>query len=415
MRIFHLNGSDHEGGSSKAALRLLHGLLGAGAETALYVQRRSGSDPLVQGPGSRCAKVKGRIRPSIEETLLGIPPRKVQGPFCAAWLPDRLFPKVTGFAPDILHLHWVARMMRLETLARFRTPLVWTLHDSWPFTGGCYLPLDCTRFRESCGCCPVLGSSREEDLSRQVWNRKRQAWRGLNLTLIAPSRWMAERARASSLLGSLRVEVIPNGLDLARYQPVDRRAAREHFSLPQDKKLILFGALGGLSDRNKGFHLLNDALRELAAGSLRDRIELVVFGSSAPEVPPDLGFKTHYLGWLSDEARLAQLYGAADLFVFPSIQESLGYTAMEAMACGTPCVAFRQGGVPDLIDHQENGYLARPYEPADLARGMAWVLEDEERWDVLSVRARDKIVQEFGMDKIAGRHLALYREILGRG
>ena len=414
MRILHLNGADGEGGSSKAATRLLHGLQGQGAESALYVQRRSGSDPLIAGPASGCAKVMARVRPTLEETIFGIPPRKVGGPFCAAYLPDGLFPKVKGFAPDLVHLHWVARMLRLETLARFRVPLVWTLHDSWPFTGGCYLPLDCTRYRERCGLCPLLGSSREDDLSRAVWNRKNLAWRSLDLTLIAPSRWMAERARASSLFGTARIEVIPNALDPERFQPVDKRAAREALSLPQEKKLLLFGARGGTGDPNKGFHLLREALRELSSGTLRDSIELVIFGASAPEEPLQLGFRTHYLGWQGDEEGLARLYGAADLFVFPSIQESLGYTAMEAMACGTPCVAFRQGGVPDLIDHRENGYLARPYEPADLARGIAWALESGERWHGLSIRARDKVLQEFAQEKVAGRHLALYREILGR-
>jgi glycosyltransferase involved in cell wall biosynthesis len=415
MRIFHFNGSDSEGGTSKAALRLLHGLHDEGAETALYVQRKSGCDPLVAGPDSLFAKALGRTRPSMEETLLGIPPRKVQGPFCAAWLPDGLLRRAAGFAPDIIHLHWVARMMRLETLARFRVPLVWTLHDSWPFTGGCYLPLDCTRYRESCGDCPVLGSSRQEDLSRKVWSRKKAAWRGLDLTLIAPSRWMAQRARESSLFSTARIEVIPNGLDTGRYQPVDKRAARESLSLPQGKKLLLFGARGGTGDPNKGFHLLREALRDLAGGPLRDSIELVIFGATLPQEPLELGFKAHYLGWLGDDASLARLYGAADLFVFPSIQESLGYTAMEAMACGTPCVAFRQGGVPDLIDHEENGYLARPYQAADLARGIAWVLEGAERGKELSNAARTKIVQEFALDRVARRHLALYREILGRG
>jgi glycosyltransferase involved in cell wall biosynthesis len=411
MKILYLNGADNEGGAAKAATRLLHGIHAQGAEAALFVQRKFGDDPLVKGPDSRLAKVMGFARPTLEETLFGIPPGKLKGPFSAAFLPDGLLPQVTSFTPDIIHLHWVARMMRLETLNRLKVPIVWTMHDSWAFTGGCYLPLDCTRYVDSCGRCPVLGTSREHDLSRRVWRRKQKAWHGLNLTVVAPSRWMGERAKSSSLFSEVRVEVIPNGIDVQRYKPFDKRAARELFSLPHDKKLVLFGAKGAMSDRNKGFHLLQEALRELASGPMRDKIELLIFGTSAPEPPQELGFRTHYLGWLSDDVSLALLYSAADIFVFPSIQESLGYTAMEAMACGTPCAAFNQGGVPDLIDHLKNGYLARPFETADLAKGIAWVLETEERNCELENNARQKVSREFSLEKVAERHMALYRDL----
>jgi glycosyltransferase involved in cell wall biosynthesis len=315
-------------------------------------------------------------------------------------------------APDIVHLHWVANMMRLETLRRFKTPIVWTLHDSWPFTGGCYVPVDCTRYLDSCGSCPVLGSRKVNDLSRLVWRRKQRAWQELNLTLIAPSNWIGECARASSLFRNARIKVIPNAIDTGRFKPADKVTAREILSLPQDKKLILFGAKAATKDPNKGFHLLKGALQELAGQIEKGSTELIVFGSSEEGQVADFAFKTHYLGWFNDEVSLALLYAAADVFVFPSIQESLGYTAMEAMACGIPCVAFRQGGVPDLIDHLENGYLAEAFEPTDLARGIAWVLENEQRRRNLSMAGRSKVEREFALEKVGKRHLALYQEIL---
>ncbi len=411
MKILHLNGADLEGGAAKAATRLLAGLRAQGVEARLQVQRKSGDDPLTDGPCSLSGKLLSRIRPTIEQLLSGITPNKMNGPFCSAFLPDGVWAPVVAMAPDLIHLHWVARMIRLETLARFHVPLVWTMHDSWPFTGGCYLPGDCSRYRDSCGKCPVLNSSQEDDLSRRVWQRKKQGWQGVNLTLVAPSRWMADCARSSSLFHDVRVEVIPNGIDTKRFAPVDRHTAREALSLPRDKKLLLFGAKGGGSDRNKGFHLLAEALGHLAASDCEE-LELVMFGGATPSPPTISGFRTHDLGWQQDEERLIRLYSAADLFVFPSIQESLGYTAMEAMACGTPCVAFRQGGVPDLIDHQRNGYLARPYESADLALGIAWVLENNIIQGDLSGKARRKIEQEFSLQGIAQRHVTLYREIL---
>jgi len=412
MKILYVNGADIEGGAAKAATRLLQGVDSLGIDARLFVQRKSGNDPLIDGPRSLTAKAFGFIRPTIEQMMFGITPGKMNGPFCAAFLPDRLAAQVEEMAPGIVHLHWVARMMRLETLRRLTMPIVWTMHDSWAFTGGCYLPGNCTRFQESCGSCPILGSAREDDLSHRIWQRKQQAWHDLNLTIIAPSRWMATRAKASSLFCNNRVEVIPNGIDTAIYKPGDKNSARQFFSLPQDKRLVLFGAMGVTSDRNKGFHLFVEAVHKLAADPGSDKVELVIFGSEPPHPPPDLGVRTRYLGLQHDDVRLALLYAAADVFVLPSIQENLPYTVMEAMACGTPCVAFAQGGVPDLIDHEQNGFLARPYEPDDLARGISWVLEDTERRENLSKQARHKVEREFSVEMIAARHRELYREIL---
>jgi len=413
MKILYLNGDDIEGGAAKAATRLLRGVHAQGVDARLYVQRKHGDDPLVDGPLSAFGKALGRVRPTLEQLVCGINPRKTNGPFCAAYLTDRLSALVDKTAPDIVHLHWVARMIRLETLARFNLPIVWTMHDSWAFTGGCYLPGDCTRYKESCGKCPVLRSSEEDDLSHQVWRRKQKAWKDLNLTIIAPSHWMAECARNSSLFREKRIVVIHNAIDIDIYKPVDKRTARDALKLPHDKKLILFGANQFMKDRNKGFHLLVQALDELAGSNfLNDSTELVIFGSSAPSPQQELGFKTHYIGWQSDDASLALLYAAADVFVLPSLQENLPYTVMEAMACGTPCVAFNQGGVPDMIDHKQNGYLARPIDDSGLAFGIKWVLEDEDRRKELSVRAVNKTQREFTTQKVANRYSALYWEIL---
>jgi glycosyltransferase involved in cell wall biosynthesis len=411
MKILLLNRDDAEGGAAKGATRLLEGIRSPGVDARLFVQRKMCNSPCVIGSPATLGKAVGFARRTLESLLYKLASGKVQGLFSPAFLPDRISSRVSRFAPDIIHLHWVARMMRIETLSRFKVPIVWTLHDSWPFTGGCFLPLDCTRYRESCGACPVLGSSREEDLSRRVWRRKKEAWRGLNLTLVAPSRWMAARAQTSSLFRETRIEVIPNGIDVQLYQPSEQSSARERLSLPQKKRLILFGAKDATQDRNKGFHLLVQSLRALTGGRWRDDIELLVFGSKEPDKPQDHGFKAHYLGWQDDKG-LALLYAAADVFVLPSIQENLPYTVMEAMACGTPCVAFNIGGVSDLIDHRQNGYLAQPFDPEDLARGITYVLEDAGHGNKLAVRARQKVVLEFALEKIADRHMALYREIL---
>jgi glycosyltransferase involved in cell wall biosynthesis len=412
MKALLLNAWDTSGGAARAACRLLRGIQETGLDANMLVKAKTSTDPTILGPKT-FDKILGLLRPRLEGRLVRRYPQWNGLTFSPALLPDRLTHQVQLLAPDIIHLHWMADgFLRLETLARLNRPIVWTLHDSWPFTGGCHIPQECQRYRESCGKCPTLGSNRENDLSRKVWQRKLDSWKGLNLTIVAPSRWMAECARSSSLFQDARIEVIPNGLDLRTYRPVDKRVAREALGLPKDKKLILFGAKSATQDRNKGFHLLVQALKGLAASTTPAGTELVLFGSSKSEALPDLGFRTHCLGWLNDDISLALLYSAADVFVFPSLQESLGYTAMEAMACGTPCVAFNQGGVPDLIEHGQNGYLAQPYEPDDLARGISWILDDENHSREISYNARRKIEDCFTIESVAERHISLYKEIL---
>ncbi len=182
--------------------------------------------------------------------------------------------------------------------------------------------------------------------------------------------------------------------------------------MPQEKKLILFGGKNCTSDRNKGFHFLADALRKLAGKGWRDTAEVVVFGASAPAQLPELGLKSHYLGWLENDDAIALLYAACDVCVVPSIQENLSNAAVESMACGTPCVAFDQGGMSDIIDHIRTGYLAHPYDPADLAAGLVWVLENNDRRRDLSLRARQKAEQTFTIETASKRYMELYREIL---
>lgn len=415
MNILFLNAWDKEGGAARAALRLLKGMQNEGIDTRMLVKKKNVPDPSIIGPRTRTDRIMAYIRPIMENYCIKRYPGWNGITFSPALFPDRLLHQASAVNPDIVHLHWVGDgFLKVETLSGFKQPLVWTLHDSWPFTGGCHIPFDCTRYRQSCGACPALGSSRGNDLSRKLWRRKQRSWKDLNLTMVAPSRWLAECARSSPLFHDTRIEVIPNGLDLQSYRPVDMHIAREALSLPQDKRLILFGGMHIIRDRNKGFDLLKAALLELVASGWGSSAELLVFGSSGPEQvgQSDLGMKANYLGWLYDDISIALLYAAADVFVVPSIQENLPNTIMEAMACGTPCVAFNQGGVPDLIEHELNGYLAAPFDTNDLARGIAWVVEDEERRRILSFRARQKAEHDFSLKDIARRYAALYHELM---
>jgi glycosyltransferase involved in cell wall biosynthesis len=380
MKILLLSTQDMLGGAARASYRLHKGLQNIGINSQMLVQEKNSDDKTVLAPRIRMFQGIARSKLTFDALPLKFYRQRSENIFSLQWLPDRVIPKIAAINPDIINLHWISgAFVHIETLAKVKRPLLWTLHDMWAFTGGCHYSGDCDRYTQSCGTCPQLGSKKDWDLSRWVWKRKISAWKKLNLTIVTPSSWLAKCARASSLFQDLRIEVIPNGVDIQTYRPIERRVARKLLNLPEDKQLVLFGSLRATSDNRKGFHLLQPALQELSKSGWKDRLEVVIFGASQPEDPPDFGFQAHYVGTLNDDLSLSVVYSAADVFVLPSIEENLANTVMEAIACGTPCVAFNIGGMPDMIDHQKNGYLAQAYRIEDLAQGINWVLENQER------------------------------------
>ncbi len=405
-----------EGGAGGAAGRLQQGLKQAGVSAEMLLQRMN------QGKGDNDdvhvlaqSKLTGSFmkrRPALDKFPLRSYPKRKEL-FYVNWLPDTLLSTVEQMHPDVINLHWIQdAFVRIETLPKFKKPIVWTLHDMWAFTGGCIHSHGCNRYMASCGSCPILASDKENDLSRRVWQRKAKAWKDLDLTVTTPSKWLAESARASSLFKDRPIEVIPNGINIHRYRPVDKRAARDLLGLPHDKQIVLFGAW--TNHHNKGFHLLLEALQHMSAAGWGEKVELVVFGFSEPKNMKDSGIKTRFLGRLYDDISLALLYGAADILVAPSYQENLPTIIIEALACGTPAVAFNIGGVPDIIDHQQNGYIAQPYETQDLARGITWVLEDHERHAKMRCHAREKAEREYSMELQARRFLDLFEKAVER-
>ncbi|NJL82956.1 MAG: glycosyltransferase [Chloroflexaceae bacterium] len=416
MKILHLSSSDILGGAARAAWRLHQGFLKLGMNSTMLVQNKASDDETVVCFNKKIQKGIAKIKPTLDCFPLEIfsqHKKSVGEIFSLQWVPDNISTKVSSIAPDIINLHWVnSGFLQIETLAKFGLPIVLTLHDMWPFTGGCHYSQGCDRYTQSCGKCPQLKSTQECDLSRWVWKRKEKAWKDLNLTIVTPSKWLAECAQSSSLFGDLPVQVIPSGLDTQKYRQVDKQIARSLLGLPTDKKIILFGAINSTTDRRKGYHLLIPALQKIKTLVDNQDIELVVFGASQPSNTSDLSFKTHCLGRLNDDISLALAYSAADVMTVPSIQEAFGQTASESLACGTPVVAFDATGLKDIVDHQQNGYLVNPFDTEDLAYGILWTVENEERQKKLSENARLKAEAEFDLMNQAKTYLKLYIRIL---
>lgn len=406
-----LNTDDIEGGAARAAYRLHRGVIEAGLDSQMLVMRKSGGDHTVKRLPGWKGKAYSIAAPLIDQLpLAAYPGRQREHVYHTGRGLDMVTRHVRAVKPDLIHLHWInGGFVSVATLARLERPLIWTLHDMWPFTGGCHYSFDCDRYRRACGACPLLGSSRLHDSSYRTLARKQRLWQPLDLTVVTPSRWLADRARESALFADLRIEVIPNGIDLTQYYPIKKELARDLLKLPQHKRLVLFGALNSTGDPRKGFSYLRQAMHHLS-GSWRGKAEAVILGADRPIEAPDLGMESHYLGRLHDDLTLALAYSAADVFVAPSVQENLANTVMEALACGTPCVAFDIGGMRDMIEDRVSGYLAQPYDPEDLAAGIEWVLGDATRQRAFASQARARAEALFDLREIARRYIDLYHD-----
>lgn len=410
MNVLHVSSFDQSGGAARAAYRLHQALVRNDVRSQMLVQSKSSDDHRVWGPKAKLSKGFSVMRPTLD--LLPTLPYKNRSKtlFSPAWLPfGNAVDRINSLQPDVVHMHWVnGGMLPIRDIAKIRAPVVWSMHDMWLFTGGCHSDGNCGRFKEACGSCPVLGSDSEKDLSRRVWQRKQRVFSlKTDFKFVGVSRWLTSCARESNLLKGFDVTTIPNPIDTNVFSPVDKKLARELLGLPKGKDLILFGAMNALGDPNKGYQYLQKALASVRSSD----VELVIFGSSGPEAGSPFDQPVHYMGYMHDDIALRLLYSAADTMIVPSIQEAFGQTASEAMACGTPVVAFGATGLLDIIDHKVNGYLATPYNAEDLARGIKWVLENNEA-NRLGADAALKVGRYFDYGVVAKQFIGLYQELL---
>ena len=419
--ILHIALDDGGSGAGRAAYKLHAGLRRLGHESSMFVSRKISDDPTVQAfeppadQQSRQEREERRRRIKKDFELYGgsRPPyligdgftddRSANGPELLEQLPSC----------DLINLHWFGNFLDYQTFFTTipeETPVVWTLHDMNAFTGGCHYDNYCGKFAYSCGACPQLGSDNDEDLSRQVWARKNEAFGRVEddrLQLVAVSHWLAEEAGRSSLLGGFPITTINPSLDSQVFAPRDRAAARSALGVPEDAAVVLFIA-DSLITRRKGFPLLAEALE-----SLQDvpNLFLLSLGHHDPGTIKNVPHLN--LGYVEDDLALSGVYSAANVFVMPSLQEAFGQTVLEAMSCGTPVVGFDLGGIPDMIRPGITGELVPPKDPEALGKAIRGLLEDPERRATLSANGRRMVVEEFAQDVQAGRYAELYRSMLG--
>jgi len=401
-RVALVAAAANRGGAHVAALRLHQGLLDAGAESRFVAGLVEAGVEHAGPPSSNFQRLVWKARSRTGRwlaTSLAPHPEEMQS---LNVLPSLLAGRLHARDLDLVHLHWVNNeLLSIEQIGKIGHPMVWTLHDMWAFCGSEHYLSDPSAYLGPPGTVPSSGPSR---VARWTWNRKRRAWASMHPIIVAPSRWLGDLAAQSRLLGHLPVEIVPYGLDLDCFRPPPSPA-----SGPPRPTRIVFGAAGGTTDPRKGFDLFAAAIGRLASVGLPRPCEIVFFGSTeAPQINLPGAISVRSVGVIRSDADMAMLLADADVFVAASRLDNLPNTVMEATACGVPTVAFRIGGMPDMIEHQRSGYLARAFEAEDLAAGISWALEDNTRLRALKAAARSKAEREFGSGLQAERMLAIY-------
>lgn len=410
MKILHLSATDGGGGATRAAMRLHTYMRREGVDSRMLVARKTGDDPSVTGPKTQVGRAWAMARPAIGALIGRLDRARGGGTRSYNLLPTGLHRIINASDADIVHMHWVGgETISIGEIGRIRKPIVWTLRDMWPFSGALHYVDDL----------PGEESKRHAEaallnLDRWTRARKQRALRGKSVHIVGLSRWIAECARSSPVFSGLPVLHIPNALDLEQFRPRDQRIARDVLRLPPEKRLVLFGAAGGSADPRKGAAYLWQALDMIAdmlPQEAFDDIAAVMYGGwsiggASPRMP------VHCVGPIHDEATLALLHAAADVFVAPSLQENLPNTVIEASACGRPSVAFDVGGMPDVIVDGETGRLVPVKDARALAKALANLLVDNERRSAMGVAARQRAEACFAPTRVTRLYSDLYSRIL---
>lgn len=431
MKVIHLNATDIVGGAGQATHRLHRGLRDLGIESQMVVAKKHSNTPTVtEYPAPPpVSSVSGRVYNEVLGTIqhiqrnMGLRPfrlkdyKHIRPSGYEMFSDDRAKHPKTYLAPlnnaDLIHLHWIARFVDYQTFFYNRpanTPIVWTLHDMNPFTGGCHYDASCGKFTAQCGACPQLGSNTPNDLSRQIWRRKHNVFSQLptsQMHVVTPSLWLSTEVKRSSLLKAYPVTVIPNGLNTQDFAPRDKTITRDILGIPQESKVVLFVA-DQLERRLKGLDLL---LQALEGPTNLPNLFLLTVGKQKPALE-NLNIPALHLGYISNNRLLSLVYSAADTFVISSRQDNLPNTVLESMACGTPVVGFEVGGIPDMVRPGVTGLLAPPQDVQGLCRAIADVLNNDEQRQQMGINCRRVVIEEFSIEVQAQRYKALYETML---
>lgn len=307
---------------------------------------------------------------------------------------------------DIIHLHWInGGLVNMKHLSKIDKPIIWTMRDMWPFTGGCHYSMECEKYKTDCVGCYQLKRHNYFDLSSFILNRKRK-YLPKNIKIVGISNWLSYEAKKSKLFKEFEVITISNNIDTKEFFPINKELAKKILGIKTNKKIVLCGSTD-LKDFYKGFNKYLEAIKLLN----NDRYFLCFFGNIDKKIISDLGFEYKSLGYLNDNISLRLAYSCSNVFVAPSLMDAFGKTIAESMACGTPVVCFDATGPKDIVTHKIDGYKAKPFCSIDLSKGIDWILNTSE-YEKLCSNGIDKVKNEFNSIIIAEKYIELYKKCL---
>ena len=418
LKVVHLNTYDGNGGAGRACIRLNSALLSQNIDSKVIVHYKFGKNPEIGDFNKNFIQKYYTAATIVLERIWAKRYLKaLKTPFSFAWFGRSVIHHPDVKNADIIHLHWVnhgfLNPSHIAEIAKLGKPVVWTFHDSNAFTGGCHVRYTCDHFERECGNCPLLKNESPNDYSHRIWKQKNNAYQKLDFKIIAPSLWMQASVLRSSLMRGKSIGQIPNTLPTDVFKNTDKQFAKEKMGFAKDKFIFLSGFMPSRKDLHKGTSYLLESLELLKnrVGAKSGEIELVVFGNRNTEDVPEFPFKTTFLGTINNDEQLALCYAAADAFLIPSLEDNLPYTVMECLSCGTPVIGFTTGGIPDMVKHEYNGYLAEYRSAESFADGMEWIINYSDR-PKLQQQARQSIMDNFSEDIIAKRHLDLYHSLV---
>lgn len=409
MKIFIVNKSDSRGGAARAAYRTHLCLRSIGIDSKMIVDNKETGDWTVIGPNGNIEKFIRYIKPQLIKPINFLFKRNNDIVQSFNLFPSKWLKFINNSEVDIVNLHWInGEMLSIEQISKIKKPIVWTLHDMWAICGSEHYTTT-KRWERGYISNNRLPNEIGIDIDKWCWRRKVRNWRK-TLTIVCPSNDLAKCVKKSFLFRDNPIHVIPNPIDTEKWRPIEKANAKELLKISQETKLILFGAIGGTKDPRKGFDLLIKSLKILKETRSLSNIKLLIFGQLQPKEHIDFGFPTIYAGHLHDDLSLDILYSASELMIVPSRQEILPLTAQEAIACGTPVVGFDIGGLEDIVVNKSNGYLAKPFNTNDLANGIEWVINNNNKGEISS-SARSFAIKKFSRKNISKKYLKIFEEI----
>jgi glycosyltransferase involved in cell wall biosynthesis len=422
MTIVQLNTYDIRGGAARAAYRLHQGLLKIGQNSQMVVAQKSSTDETVFEVN--LGKVEENVEKqlffgaAIQEHYINAHRTEISNTLFSLPYPGYDLSALPMLhEAEVINLHWVAyyqSLTTLESLFALGKPVVWTLHDQWAFTGGCHYTAGCQKYRQDCVACPQLAED-PFNLAATFLKDKLELFKGANLTIVTPSRWLGECAKQSKLFGDLRVEVIPYALDTDIFCPLPKAKAKKGLGIEAEVITLLFVAEHSIEKR-KGFQELVAALQHcLDSPGFQElvqceRIKLLCLGHSGHEAV-SLGIPKVFFGYLDSNEEIRTAYAAADLFILPSLEDNLPNTILESMSCGTPVVAFDVGGVPDVVTNGVTGRLACPGDVRQMGEAIVSLVLNPEQRKEMGKRCRQQMIEKNSLTDQAERYLQLYQEL----